>query len=111
MERRAERDLIGRTELPDSFQADRIYAALADADRRRLLAVLQREGPSAGLASLARELAARTERERDEDHYRIILYHNHVPRLESAGLVEYDDERAAVELTARGAVVASELVD
>ena len=79
-----------------------------DRTRRRTLESLEAAGRPLSLADLAVELASQEVDpgddawERAECHW-IELYHNHVPALESAGLVEYDRERQTLSLVA-GAV-------
>lgn len=113
MEKQVERQTSSPHRLSGSLDTDTdtIRAALGDDDRRLLLAVLTEQDGADRLSPLARKIAARTSGPDREEHLRITLYHNHVPRLESAGLLEYDDDRELVELTARGAALAAELVD
>lgn len=86
---------------------DRVLRALA-ARRRRVALSLLRDLGTLTLADLADELA---EREHGTTIDRIppekvkttymSLYHRHVPKLEAAGLVEYDQERDMVAPTDR----------
>lgn len=79
-----------------------------DRIRRRIIESLEAAGCPLSLADLAVELA-RQETEPGADAWEraecrwIELYHNHVPALEAAGLVEYDRNRQTVAL-APGAV-------
>ena len=71
---------------------------------RHVLESLQDAGVPLSLADIALELARQeTDVENDvwtraECHW-VRLYHNHVPTLEEAGLVEYDRDRGTVSLT------------
>lgn len=86
---------------------DRHLEALADESRRHVLASLcEADGPVT-LTELAVDLAD-AEREpatvaADEDPVRrreIALYHRHAPKLDEAGLVEFDAARRTVTLAA-----------
>lgn len=73
-----------------------------DRTRRRVLGSLQSAGCPLSLADLALDVARADESEEDvwaraECHW-IELYHNHVPALEAAGLVEYHPERRTVSI-------------
>ena len=87
-----------------------VKEATTNPQRRRILAVLRDANAPMGLADLALELARRDGESSEADvwtraeDYRIDLYHNHVPRLEAAGLVAYDDDRRSVELATDGPV-------
>jgi len=85
------------TDAAAAAETDDLLAVLANADRRFVLAHLsQRETPPS-LAPLAAALSARSDDLTHEDA-QIALHHAHLPKLENAGLVEYDD---TVELTER----------
>lgn len=96
-----ERDRSGTAEL----DADRseLVAVLAGQLRRDVVERLQETDVPLSLADLAVELA-RADGETAADRwtraecYWIKLYHNHVPALEEAGLVEYDRDRRTVSL-------------
>lgn len=96
-----------------SLSLDALLRALADERRRRILSIL-RTHRSVTLADLADDLAA-TERgeplpdvpaEEVEQLY-AELYHQHVPTLEAADLVRYDQERDLVAVTDLGVDVVS----
>lgn len=82
-----------------------VYDCLSRPRRRYALYRLEEVDDPLSLPDLAEDVAeweAETSRselsdERVKDVY-MSLYHNHVPRLEDAGLVEYDQEQDAVEL-------------
>lgn len=82
---------------------DAVFDALADQHRRHVLSCLLEEGRAIGLVDLAwaiaeheadgpgTDIAAETVREIETS-----LYHVHVPKLEAAGVVEYDQDRDLV---------------
>ncbi|RZH66306.1 DUF7344 domain-containing protein [Natrinema altunense] len=82
---------------------DGAFALLADQRRRLLLAVMWTYGEELTLPDAAEEVAVReTGRkvtnipaERVREVY-LSLYHDHLPRLVDAGLLEYDQERDLV---------------
>ena len=85
------------TDAAAAAETDDLLAVLANANRRFVLAHLsQREAPPS-LAPLAAALSAWSDDLTHEDA-QIALHHAHLPKLENAGLVEYDD---TVELTER----------
>ena len=92
-------------DLSESAGADRgeLSAVLDDQIRLDVLTQLQDADVSVSLADLAVAFA-RQEADDGSDPwaraecYWIQLYHNHVPALEEAGLVEYDKDRRTVAL-------------
>ncbi len=77
----------------------RVFSALANPRRRRALHYLERHR-ELSLATLADEVAECEAgvplREVDEETVKAVylsLYHTHVPKLEDAGVVAYDQER------------------
>lgn len=90
--------------VPDSLPLDDTLSALADAERRHLLAKLGQIDTPERLSSLTRWLAADADRTEDVDVSRLYvrLHHIHVPKLADVGIVSYDDETDAVELTEQG---------
>jgi predicted transcriptional regulator len=102
---------------PDAHPADEAFDLLADARRRRLLTLVG-EHRELALPDVADEVAID---ERDAsivdidpdtvlDVY-LSLYHDHVPRLVEAGLVEYDQERDLVAVGTEGASPQASPVD
>jgi len=83
---------------------DEVFELLADERRRRAAYALARSGTqTASLERLADEIVAR-ERDRGDvtgplhrREVKIALAHNHLPRLDEAGLVEYDHETGEIE--------------
>lgn len=98
-----------------------VFDLLADSRRRILLTRLDSHAKVPAVADIARDIAeyehgAPVEESRDEVVQRIhvSLYHRHVPRLEDAGIVTYDQDRNTVALTERGeryAALAQRLTD
>jgi len=88
--------------------ADRLFRALA-AEERRLALVVLTEHHTLSLPDLA-ETVIEHRRARpvadlsaeDVKECYLDLYHRHVPLLEDAGLIEYEQERDLVRITGRG---------
>lgn len=92
-------------DLTQSIGTDRgeLSAVLADQIRLDVLTRLQDADVAVSLADLAVEFARQevddgTDPWARAECYWIQLYHNHVPTLEEAGLVEYDRDRQTVAL-------------
>lgn len=84
-----------RCESNDS-SLDAIFRLLGSERRRNALYVLyQRTGPL-GVADLAAEVASLEDA--DPERVATALHHVHLPRLDAAGVVEFDGERAQVRL-------------
>ncbi|WP_306056516.1 DUF7344 domain-containing protein [Natronococcus wangiae] len=90
-----------RDESPEAV--DEAFELLADERRRLLLEVMRTYGEEVTLPDAAEEVAVREDgrkvtelsAERVANVY-ISLYHDHMPRLVEAGLLEYDQERDLV---------------
>lgn len=89
-----------------TLTADQIFRLLRNERRRTVLRHLRREGGTVHVRDLAEQAAARehdtpvraltsAERERVS----VSLYHSHLPKLDDAGVVEYDRDRDVVERT------------
>ena len=97
--------LDSREESPESV--DDAFELLANARRRLFLQVMRTYGEQLTLPDAAEEVAVREtgrsvtdlSAERVANVY-ISLYHDHLPRLVDAGLLEYDQERDLVSPTA-----------
>lgn len=95
----------------DDADLDRLLKAVSDRLRRRALSCLGRHDVLT-LADLADELAERKHGaplsevppEEVKEIY-LTLYHTHVPRLETEGLVQYDQDQDMVGITERGRTV------
>lgn len=88
---------------PDSL--DDLFDLLSNRRRRHLLRCLDEYDDPMALADLADEIAAKeydapiTETSAKEvKRIYVSLYHNHVPKLEEAGIVRYSQERDLVAL-------------
>jgi|GEM_PF-1610536 len=78
------------TDATSAAETDELFAVLSNANRRFVLAhLVQRETPPA-LDPLAGALAEWSDDLSLEDA-RIALHHVHLPKLQQAGLVEYDE--------------------
>lgn len=80
------------------------FEPLTDETRRRAVAVLAAAESSLSVSDLARELARRggpgAETEGRVRRLCIRLYHCHLPKLDAAGLVEFDHEDRRARLAA-----------
>lgn len=96
---------------PGSIPRDDAFSALAHPVRRQLLVALLESDAPKGLSELSRSLNTESTRGTGEGSHeiRISLYHNHVPKLDEAGIVSYFEEREAVELTEDGQALATVL--
>ncbi|WP_042663193.1 hypothetical protein [Haloferax sp. ATB1] len=88
-----------------TLSKDELFRILSNSRRRQILYFLHRAGEAISLKQLAAMVAARengtaVEDVTDEERQRVYisLYQTHLPKLESAGLVDYDDEERSVEL-------------
>jgi len=87
-------------------ETDALFSVLADANRRFVLSHLAQREASPALDHLTGALAEWND-DLDREDARIALHHVHLPKLEEAGLLTYDD---TVELT-DAAAASLELVD
>lgn len=76
-----------------------VYEVLANRQRQRVISILQDAGEPLALADIATKLAEREGLEGEEmweraDRYHIELYHCHLPKLDEADMVEYNEDRA-----------------
>lgn len=97
-------------QLLRELSMDDVHEVLASQERRALLVALRRDDVPRELEMLSLSLEGRSERTSEVDRCCARLYHNHVPKLQSYGLVRYDRDCDVVELTDRGALL-SKLVD
>lgn len=87
----------------ESVPADLLFQILSDAERRHALRCLSVYENSMTLADLADEVARRKYRSQlaeipadDVKRVYMRLYHTHVPKMEAANVVEYDQESDTV---------------
>lgn len=90
----------------DDRSLDVVFDLLADQRRRYTLACLEDHSRTIALADLAEEVAVRENEEPIAEipkeeimTIRTSLYHNHVPRLADAGVVEYDSDCDSVRMS------------
>jgi DNA-binding transcriptional ArsR family regulator len=91
---------------------DALFSLLSNPRRRFILQHLKGVGEGIELQDLAAEVAAwenETDRDALTDKQRkrlyVSLYQTHIPKLEEAGIVEYDDDSGEIRLTERGSDV------
>lgn len=92
-------------EFTEADALDTIFDLLSSPRRRHVLRCLDEYDDPLALADLADEVAVReydrplTETSPEEvKRIYVSLYHTHVPKLEDAGVVEYNQERDLVSL-------------
>lgn len=85
---------------------DELFRILSNSRRRYIIYYLHEEGDEMSLKELAARIAAvengtAVEDVTDEERQRVYisLYQTHLPKLEEADIVSYDDEERMVELT------------
>jgi hypothetical protein len=86
---------------PDGW--DSVYSALARRCRRRILAYLRQDDGPTPVDDVVSALSAptRTDAGRDEEPFRLRLHHVELPKLDEAGLVDWDRGAGTVALTRR----------
>lgn len=81
-----------------------VHEILANVDRRHILNELFKNDGITTISDLARRLAdhseTRVETNKALENAKIRLVHNHLPRLEDYGIIEYDSRSGDVVLTA-----------
>ena len=82
-----------------SRQATSIFACLGHPYRRKTVTIVTEMDVPIAIHELAREIATRSDRVLSDDgesdpveSIRIELYHNHLPKLAEADLIEYDQD-------------------
>lgn len=86
--------------MPVEPPESKIFALLAKRRRRRLLRALEAADPPLRASELAELIAERADADATQDDRRqiyISIHHNHLPRLEAADVVAYDEETETVE--------------
>lgn len=91
-----------REEIDD----DRLFDALANERRRRVLSILCEYDATVALADLADEVAVREKKQPiteippgEVKRVYMLLYHSHIPKMADANLVRYDQARDRVTWT------------
>lgn len=86
-----------RSSTPDA--TDELFSLLSDRRRRRAVAWIGEADEPVALAALASAVAgpeSGADHEIGADRARVALAQNHLPKLEDAGVLEFDRERAVV---------------
>ena len=97
---------------PLEMNLDALFEALADAQRRRILAYLDAtDDDVAAYSDLIEHVAddSAGESTTDRDRIAVSLHHNHLPKLADVGVVEYDARSETVRY--RGGPAVSEWLD
>jgi len=89
-----------------NISKDELFRILSSGRRRYIIYFLHREGEEMSLGDLATRIAAEENERTIEDvtdaerqRVYISLYQTHLPKLQEADIVEYDDEERLVTLT------------
>jgi len=95
---------------PDRLSRDDVFSILSNRRRRDVLRYLRRDAESASLGDLAERIAAWENdipvAEVDYKQRKRVytsLHQTHLPKLDEAGIVEYDRNRGTITLTDRAA--------
>lgn len=85
---------------------DAVFSAMADERRRHVLAVISGESDAMDVSTVVERVAERMMSDDSESpselatrRLSISLYHRHLPKMASAGLIEYDTENQTIEAT------------
>lgn len=79
---------------------DELFECLADPSRQRVVRHLREHGRSS-VDDLAAAVAGAADEDRRVERTRLGLHHNHLPKLEAAGVLEYDQASETVRPTDR----------
>ncbi|WP_123623615.1 hypothetical protein [Halorubrum sp. CSM-61] len=95
-----DRSLVVEAEMA----SDEVLSAMADERRRQVLAVISGESAPIDLSTLAERVADRlgsrgskTESDQGIDRLSVALHHRHLPKMASAGLIDYDAESQTIQ--------------
>lgn len=98
-----------RMSTPQPIVTDRMFQALGDERRRKVLQYLQTHGDAPiPLQTLAENLSQPAGDASDVKTLTIELHHHHLPKLDEAGLLDYDVEARTV--TADGGSLIGDLL-
>jgi len=102
---RWERERPSKDSVHEALEPETAFELLADRRRRQLLAQLAQDGTGtqSTVDELARTLAekqSKTEATHSVEDVKILLHHNHLPKLADAGVVQYDPQDGIVVPTA-----------
>lgn len=85
---------------------DDVFQALSDKERRRVLYYLVEETNGrveiGDLVELLQTTTGKQETEKGHRHARITLRHNHIPQMETMGIVSFDEQSDIVEYQGGG---------
>lgn len=85
--------------MPTDLSEPEMFVLLSKQRRRQLIKILHESSTPLTAIELAKRIAAREGENPTTDDLRTIhlsLYHNHIPRLEEADVVEYDEKMGTV---------------
>jgi hypothetical protein len=92
----------------DELTQDTVFDLLSNARRRLILSYLQQADESVDIFELARKISAvendidvEDVSDKQEKRVYVSIYQTHIPKLESAGLIEYDSDSGELTLTNR----------
>jgi hypothetical protein len=94
-------------EVPTGLERDELFRLLKSERRRTTLRyLLEYEGEAVGVEPLATAIVDEEDDHGEAEHERIAtaLIHAHLPKLDEAGVVEYDPDRDRVAATSRAAL-------
>lgn len=84
--------------IADGGRIDIAYSILADRERRAIVRALSENDTPMSVS----RLAERINDPRDERAVQVRLYHQHLPKMGGAGVIDYDREDERVALTPMG---------
>ncbi|WP_092887643.1 DUF7344 domain-containing protein [Halopelagius inordinatus] len=90
---------VSQDGTPSGRSTDDYLAVLGDPNRRVVVGVLAETDRPISISSLAREVAAETQNASPDAKIaqtKLSLHHNHLPKLDAAGVVTYDSEERLV---------------
>lgn len=92
----------------DELTQDTVFDLLSNARRRLILSYLQQADEPVDIFELARKISAvendidvEDVSDKQEKRVYVSIYQTHIPKLESAGLIEYDSDSGELTLTNR----------
>lgn len=106
--RRLETDASGTSDSGEPLELDALLRSLGHSRRRHLLHALHEKGEltlsdlAARIVSWEEDVPLEAVDEEDLERASIALYHAHVPKLESEGIVDFDRSSRTVSLGPNG---------
>jgi predicted transcriptional regulator len=89
---------MNRRTVADERRIESTHSILADRERRAIVRALKTNEGSLTVAALTDRLTGR----RSKQVIRVRLHHQHLPKMERAGIVDYDQGSGRVSLTPLG---------